>query len=65
MRNNYRQRRTRLGLTKEQVAGVANVSLSTLVRVENAKRMTFQQNTLNAIDRALSDLESQRQEGKL
>lgn len=54
-----------MGLTKEQVAGVANVSLSTLVRVENAKRMTFQQNTLNAIDRALSDLESQRQEGKL
>jgi transcriptional regulator with XRE-family HTH domain len=37
MRNNYLTRRKKLGMTREQIAALANVSLSTIVRLETSK----------------------------
>ena len=39
MRNNYLTRRKRLGMTREDLASASGVSISTIIRAENHKRV--------------------------
>jgi len=40
MRNNYRNRRKRIGWTREKLAGESGVSMSTIVRAELGKTIS-------------------------
>jgi len=50
-------RRKALGLTQQQLAGLAGVSMSTLSEIEGGKRVPLV-TTYNALDRALSQREA-------